>query len=369
MSQSPTSVPFCPRKSFWATLFLVAGALTAYAHDPGLSSANLELSSAGTELRLTFNERDLAAAAGLSTAELKRHAAETQRNLDHIAGGAVRLTFGGRAQTATSVTELVDANHNVEFQYHFAAPEMGGEIGFDSLLLPEMPFGHRQAFAASDANGTALTRKILSGRDHLVTFPFASNAAVPSGASARFLDFFLLGIRHILTGYDHLLFLFGLLIVCRGPRGALLLITCFTLAHSLTLALSTFDLVTLPSRWVEAMIAASILYVGIENLVRRDGALRGRWLLTFAFGLVHGLGFASVLHEMGVAKQGWSAVVPLVAFNSGVEVGQLTVAAIALPIIWKLRQRESFLRAGVPACSLLVAAAGGFWLFQRTFGA
>ena len=191
-----------------------------------------------------------------------------------------------------------------------------------------------------------------------------STAPPPQGV--RFLEFFSLGVRHILTGYDHLLFLFGLLIVCRTPRSALLLITCFTLAHSLTLALSTFGLVDLPSRFVEASIAASILYVGLENLLRRDAVLRGRWLLTFAFGLIHGLGFASVLHEMGIAKTGLSAVVPLVAFNLGVEAGQLTIAALVLPIIWQLRKRPGFLRVGVPACSVLVGAAGAYWLFERT---
>ncbi len=137
-------------------------------------------------------------------------------------------------------------------------------------------------------------------------------------------------------------------------------------AHSLTLALSTFGLVNLPSRFVEATIAASIVYVGVENLLRRDGMLRGRWLLTFVFGLIHGLGFASVLHEMGIAKTGLNAVVPLVAFNSGVEVGQLSVAALVLPIIWQIRRRPAFLRVGIPACSAFVALAGAYWLFERT---
>ena len=100
-----------------------------------------------------------------------------------------------------------------------------------------------------------------------------------------FLGFLLLGVRHILTGYDHLLFLFGLLVMCRTGRAAALLITCFTAAHSLTLALSTFGLVNLPSRFVEAAIAASILYVGLENIVRREKPISGRALLTFAFGL------------------------------------------------------------------------------------
>ncbi len=106
-------------------------------------------------------------------------------------------------------------------------------------------------------------------------------------------------------------------------------------------------------------------FVGVENLARGDGALRGRWLLTFAFGLVHGLGFASVLREMGVAQSGAAAVVPLVAFNSGVEVGQLSVAAMLWPLLVYFRKNPRFLRLGVPACSVAIALAGGYWLVQR----
>ncbi|MEO8045012.1 MAG: HupE/UreJ family protein, partial [Spartobacteria bacterium] len=171
----------------------------------------------------------------------------------------------------------------------------------------------------------------------------------------------------ILTGYDHLLFLFGLLIVCRNLRQAALLITCFTIAHSLTLALSTFGLVQLPSRWIESAIAASILYVGLENLLRGEGHLRGRWLLTFTFGLVHGLGFAGVLREMGVADGGWTTVAPLAGFNLGVEAGQLCVAAILLPLLLRLRKNPQFLRVAIPVASVVVAAAGGCWLVQRAF--
>jgi hypothetical protein len=89
-------------------------------------------------------------------------------------------------------------------------------------------------------------------------------------------------------------------------------------------------------------------------------------VLTFAFGLIHGLGFAGVLHEMGIANSGSGAVVPLLAFNLGVEAGQLAIAAVVLPILWKLRDNRTFLRRGVPACSIAVAAAGAYWLIERT---
>ena len=138
------------------------------------------------------------------------------------------------------------------------------------------------------------------------------------------------------------------------------------MAHSLTLALATFDLVRIPPGVVEPLIAASILYVGLENLLRRDP--KHRSLLTFGFGLVHGLGFASVLRELGIGAGGGASVMPLLAFNLGVEAGQISVAALVLPLIW----RAHLLRGGSPrfatACSALVALAGAFWLWERTLG-
>lgn len=326
----------------------------AQAHDPGLSSANLEITRAEIRLVLTFNQRDLAGVFGSSEPETKA-----------VAARAIRLAIDGGAITPTAAGVAIDTNNNAEFRYTAPRPAGGTHFEFESLLLPQLPFGHRQAFAARDESGNEIARSLLSNHELVARFDLnpASDAA-PAGS--RFFEFLLLGIRHILTGYDHLLFLFGLLIVTRAPRGAVLLITCFTIAHSVTLALSTFGLVTLPSRFVEATIAASIVFVGLENLIRGGGLMRGRWLLTFAFGLIHGLGFAAVLHEMGIAKTGLSAVVPLVAFNSGVEIGQLMIAAIVLSALWRLRHFQWFARVGVPACSLVVAAAGTYWLLERT---
>jgi hydrogenase/urease accessory protein HupE len=142
-------------------------------------------------------------------------------------------------------------------------------------------------------------------------------------------------------------------------------VTCFTLAHSLTLALATFNLVHLPSRFVEGAIAASIFFVGAENLFRRGEEPRGRWAVTFGFGLIHGFGFASVLRDLGLGADR-SVIGPLFSFNLGVELGQIAVAAIVLPLIWRLRQVKKFVDRGVPALSIAVAAAGLFWLLQRT---
>jgi hydrogenase/urease accessory protein HupE len=182
-------------------------------------------------------------------------------------------------------------------------------------------------------------------------------------APESFAEFLLLGIEHILTGYDHLLFLLGLLLPGCNLRTAAKIITSFTLAHSITLTLATLNLVWLPSRVVEPMIAMSIAYVGLENILRRVPSRR--WLLTFGFGLVHGFGFASALRDLGIGAGVGGVVVPLFSFNLGVELGQMTLAGLALPVIMSLRHYPVFDRRAVPACSVLVALAGGYWFVQR----
>ena len=105
------------------------------------------------------------------------------------------------------------------------------------------------------------------------------------------------------------------------------------------------------------------VYVGVENLCQRT--FNRRWLLTFGFGLIHGLGFASVLQQLGIGTRVREAVTPLLLFNSGVEVGQILIAVLVLPLIWNLKRRPSFLPKYVPACSIVIALIGGYWLIVR----
>jgi len=185
--------------------------------------------------------------------------------------------------------------------------------------------------------------------------------------SSLFWSFLQLGIEHIWTGYDHILFLAGLLIVCTNLRAVIGIVTSFTIAHTITLALATTNTVNLPSRVVDPLIAATIFFVGLENLYRRETEPKGRRIVAFVFGLIHGFGFASVLRDLGLGVHGASLAVPLFSFNLGVEIGQLAVAVIVLPIIWQLRKNPTFLRRGIPLLSSLVAATGLYWLIKRTF--
>lgn len=340
-------------------LIALAGALalasSAFAHDPGLSSATVTLGEGEMTALVIFNPRDLAALPQKPGLDYKA-----------IASDILQVRLSGHEIPARLEGTTRVAQENLSFQLHFA--QLGqGRLEIASGVIDQLPFGHRQFLSVVNAAGQTIGSRLLSARDNqfqteIAAVPLVSSPPLGGG----FLDFLLLGIRHILTGYDHLLFLFGLLIVSRNVRSAALLITCFTVAHSLTLALSTFNVVSLQSRIVEPAIAASIVYVGLENLYRGK-TLDYRWILTFLFGLVHGLGFASVLREMGVAHTGVKAAIPLIAFNSGVELGQLCIAVIILPLIWRLRRHLTLFRVALPACSILIVLAGGYWFFERIF--
>ncbi len=187
----------------------------------------------------------------------------------------------------------------------------------------------------------------------------------PAAPDVSFGPFFRLGIEHIFTGYDHLLFLLALLLVCTRWRELLAIVTCFTVGHTVTLGLATAGLVNLPPPVAEPLIAFTILFVGVENVLRRGTSGSARWAPTLLFGLVHGFGFATVLRDLGVGQQGGALARPLFAFNLGVECGQLLFAAIVLPLLWRARRHPAFVRTGVPALSALIALTGFYWLVER----
>jgi len=176
-------------------------------------------------------------------------------------------------------------------------------------------------------------------------------------------SFFRLGVEHILTGYDHLLFLGALLL--RGGRLLSLfkIITAFTVAHSITLALAVFGLVAVPERLVECVIAASIVYVALENVFLRDAPSQ-RWAVSFLFGLVHGFGFASALNPLHLPPR--HLALALLGFNLGVEAGQALVVALLLPILVWMRSLR-WERRAVQTASGAVALLGFIWFVERLF--
>jgi len=334
---------------------LLFGTLSSQAHDPGLSSAKLALKNGELHATLTFAPADIEAIAHGEKPDAAR--------LEAFAAQSLEVWFAGQKASPIEARARPLANKDVEFQLLFPAPS-AARVRVRSTLLDRLPLGHRQYFAFIDANGVTLAEKLLSGSNHDVDVPLGEAVAGMEPVSHPFSEFLVMGIKHILTGYDHLLFLFAVLIGCRRLSSVVKIITAFTVAHSISLALATLGWVEIPSRVIEPLIAASIVYVGIENLICRQGVSH-RAILTFGFGLIHGFGFAGALRELGVGSNGSAVAVPLLAFNCGVEIGQMMVAAIILPILWRFKDKPQFALRWAPAGSALVALAGGFWFVQR----
>ena len=178
-------------------------------------------------------------------------------------------------------------------------------------------------------------------------------------------DYFVLGYTHILPkGIDHILFVLGLFLLSVRPRTILIQVTAFTIAHSITLALTMYEIVSVPSRIVEPLIALSIAYVAVENLLTTQ-LKPWRLALVFAFGLLHGMGFAGVLSGLGLPRSEF--LTALLTFNLGVEAGQLTVIVVAaLCVMWS-RQRVWYHRRVVVPASLAIATVGVYWTVARVF--
>jgi hypothetical protein len=203
---------------------------------------------------------------------------------------------------------------------------------------------------------------------------------VQAGEAIGLAGWIAAGIDHIWEGRDHVSFVIALLLVVmlvrrgdgwdvRPPvatlRRTATIVTAFTVAHSLSLIAASLGWVRLPGRLVESLIAVSILYTAIENLVRPD--VRWRFALTFGFGLVHGLGFASVL---AVLLPPDHVIAPLLGFNLGVEIGQLVIVATALPLVWLAARElgaERYRRGAMPVLSVALAALAIKWLIERAF--
>jgi hypothetical protein len=193
------------------------------------------------------------------------------------------------------------------------------------------------------------------------TIAITANASPEGGAGSKFVFYLELGVEHIIGGIDHLLFLLALLALAKSFWQTVKIVTGFTVAHSITLSLAALGMIDVPSSIVEPLIAASIVWVAVENLVAPDGVGR-RWLIAAFFGLIHGLGFASALAELGLSRD--VLVGALIGFNIGVELGQLAFVAVVMPpLVWASRPGRL---ARLPQIlSGVVVLIGIVWFVQR----
>lgn len=239
-----------------------------------------------------------------------------------------------------------------------------GEAPEGDLVLSLSLFG-------TDDPGEAVVRMDAGSEERLLRVELPGILRVPYGSveapgtsSADVGSFVRSGIAHILSGWDHLSFLVVLLVVRRRLRDVLAVASAFALAHSITLTLSAFDVVRVPSGPVEVTIAASIVLAALGNVFTE--APRHRTALAFGFGLVHGLGFASGLAELLEGARA-ARIGAVLGFNLGVELGQLGLLLVVTPLLlaWRRRAPKAYALVGVRATSVVIAALGLFWLAQR----
>ncbi|HEX4946641.1 MAG TPA: HupE/UreJ family protein [Blastocatellia bacterium] len=359
-----------PRHISWLLLLLLAR--PAFAHDPGLSNVDVKLESNRLTAQLVYNYVDIEGAV-LVDKDLDRtitpeefNAAQAQ--LEQLARTAIIVNVDGAivppSEVQVRIAKAEDGRDTAYFSLVYPAVPSSSLL-IKSNLMNKLSRGHREYFKLTNAAGGTVAERLLDANNTTAEVT-AGELSAALGRWHTFRQFLLLGIEHILLGFDHLCFLLALLLVATTLGSVIKIVTSFTIAHSITLALAAFDKVTLSPSIVEPLIAVSIVYVGLENIWRHGKDIEGRWLLTFAFGLIHGFGFAGVLKELNIGAGGSGIAVPLVSFNVGVELGQLAVAALVWPLLQWLRNRPELTKKLVPVGSLLVAIAGGYWLVKRT---
>ncbi len=352
----------------WLILLLLTCS-GAYAHPPGLSSVNLQLKAGQLDAKITFALQDIEAFAPMDS-DLDAEVSDAERDaakpaIAILLAEQTRMAVDGQETTPQGPGQVsYDEQNNAHVEFVFplsAGPHQ--QLSLQSKFLALLPDGHQQQVSIKNEAGQTVGEKMLSRQDDSLSIALDANTEHSSVSS--FVDFLKLGVEHIVTGYDHLLFLFALLAVTHSFWPAIKIITFFTIAHSITLAFAGLDLIQLPSSIVEPLIAATIVYVGIENIVRGDHP-KGRHWLTFGFGLIHGFGFASVLHELNIGSGDFGILLPLLSFNLGIESGQIAVAALVLPLIWSLNNRPEIAKTFLKVCSALVSLMGAYWLLERT---
>jgi hypothetical protein len=365
------------RRHFALALALLLTAPWAQAHIASNGFLTLEVNGSTVSGAIELAIRDGELAVGLDRdgngkvtwGELK----SKQEALQNYAQGHLRLTSAdGPCRLGFAPVEV---NDRVDGSYLWLplTAECGValtrlSIGY-TLLAAEDP-SHRGLLTLV-ANGTAQTAVLGGSAD---TRQFELNQI---SSWSAFTEYLRAGIWHIWSGIDHLLFLLSLLLPAvlvrrqnrwdavpiAGPAfvNIVKVVTAFTLAHSITLSLAAFDLIRLPSRLTESVIAASIIIAALNNVFPR--VTEGRWRIAFAFGLLHGFGFASVLTEMGLPKG--ARLISLVAFNLGVEAGQLAVVLAVMPLAYLLRATHFYRRGIMPWGSSAIACLALFWFVQR----
>jgi len=344
-------------------LFAALLPLPALAHPVPFSYLDVELQSSSIDVRLTVHIFDLAH-------DLQITPMERLLNADFVAQQepAIRALLTPRLQLVSDGqtlspewlrSEILADRQSVRFYLKYPVVSVPGVVAVSTLMFPYDPM-HQTFVNVYERDD--LANQVILDASRTYTEHYAGTR---QGTLAVIRKFVPAGVHHILIGPDHLLFLVGLLLLGGSIRKLAVVVTAFTLAHSITLSLAALNILSPPARIIEPAIALSIVYVGADNLLAQGGRDVRAWI-AFAFGFIHGFGFANVLREMELPRRalGWS----LFSFNLGVEIGQLLVVVVVASAFAFLRSRSEW--AGkklVLAGSILVMIAGGFWFVERVF--
>ena len=356
------------RRTILLCVLIAYGGATAQAHQVNLSTARVELSPqrlVAVEVALKGSDADRLVGTQVFDEQKglvdPAKVAASAAPIAAYVGAHVAVTGTDGTPCAPGAAEVVADGDGVIIRNSFSCQNVAGDLVYHSTVLTASERTARQVVLIGAGENAA--QALLDDTHTTVTL---SAPAPPLWATMR--RYLVTGIEHIFLGYDHIAFLIAIVLWAQRLWPVIKIVTAFTLAHSLTLSLAALQIVVIPSTLVEPAIAASIVFVALENFFSRD--VGGRWRVTFAFGLIHGFGFAGALQEFGLPA---NAVVPaLAAFNLGVEIGQVAIVSIVVPVLMAVDQMFAADRA-VPvraaplvyALSAVITVLGGYWLLTR----
>jgi hydrogenase/urease accessory protein HupE len=340
------------------------------AHQINLSNARVELKPDRTVIvEIALKGSDVDRVARTSVFDQQSDLVDAARLAASSATIAVYVTTHAVVQGADGMpckagaVEVAPDQDGVITRLTWSCNEVEGDLIYRSTVLIDVDPGAKQVVLVGPEQNA--TQALLDASQTEIRI---------SGPPPPLLDvirrYVEAGVEHIFLGYDHVAFLIAIVLWARRLWPVIKIVTAFTLAHSITLSLAALQIVVIPSAIVEPAIAASIVYVAIENFFSSN--VDGRWHDTFVFGLIHGFGFASALQEFGLPR---GAVIPaLAAFNIGVEVGQVAIVSIVIPLLigadWfvaTLRDAPQKRTAGlVYSVSGIIAFLGCYWVLERT---
>ncbi len=358
-----------------AVAFLVLSLWSGHAsaHQVNLSTARITVSpDRVVDVDIAMKGSDVDRVAGTNVYDTQTGlvrpdslAAASAKVVDYVVTHSAVLAGDDRTCRPEPSTVSPDAD-GVAVHTSWSCAAESGRLRYRSTILVDTAPDARQVVLIRSGDKTSQDLLDASRTESALT-------EAPQPTTVQVIGLYLAaGIEHILIGYDHIAFLIAIVLWADRLWPVVKLVTAFTIGHSITLSLAALDIVRIPSSIIEPAIAASIIYVAAENFFSHD--VRKRWRDTFAFGLVHGFGFATALQEFGIPK---SALIPaLASFNVGVEIGQIAIVAAVMPLLMLFDMLAAGRLPGgrsrgrtplaVYTLSAVIVMLGGYWFLART---